>query len=92
MDDIRACKQLCLFTNNEKHAFPARQLTDSCAILQLPVGRSCVLTLKHGANLPPGSHPALAGVLAQRRLQDKQGHTTEEEEDKVRDKEGTWKY
>lgn len=46
-------------------------------------------TLEHGADLPPGGHPALAGVLAQSRLQEEDGNTTEEEENKIRDEEDT---
>lgn len=46
-------------------------------------------TLEHGADLHPGSHPTLTGVLAQSRLQEEQGNTTEEEENKIRDEEDT---
>ena len=46
-------------------------------------------TLEHGADLPPGGHPALAGVLAQRRLQEEHGDAAEEEEHKVGDEEDT---
>lgn len=46
-------------------------------------------TLEHGADLPPGGHPPLAGVLAQSRLQEEDGNTTEEEENKIRDEEDT---
>lgn len=48
------------------------------------------LTLEQGAYLPPGSEAALAGVLAQRRLQEEERDATEEEENKVRDEEDTW--
>lgn len=46
-------------------------------------------TLEHGADLPPGRHPTLTGVLAQSRLQEEQRNTTEEEENKIRDEEDT---
>lgn len=46
-------------------------------------------TLEHGADLPPGGHPTLTGVLAQSRLQEEQRNTTEEEENKIRDEEDT---
>lgn len=49
------------------------------------------LTLEHGADLPPGGQAALAGVLAQRRLQEEERDAAEEEEDKVRDEEDTCK-
>jgi len=47
------------------------------------------LTFKDGADLPPGSDPSLAGVLPQRRLQEEQGDPAGEEEDEVRDEEGS---
>lgn len=50
------------------------------------------LTLEHGADLLPGSHPTLAGVLAYGQPQEEQGHTTEEEGQTIRDEEGTCKW
>lgn len=47
------------------------------------------LTLEQGAYLPPGGEAALAGVLAQRRLQEEDRDAAEEEENKVRDEEDT---
>lgn len=47
------------------------------------------LTLKEGADLPPGCDAPLAGVLAQRCLQEEDGDATGEEEDEVGDEEGT---
>lgn len=46
------------------------------------------LTLKKGADLPPGCHAALAGVLAQRHLQEEHRDAAGEEEDEVGDEEG----
>lgn len=48
-----------------------------------------LLTLKDGTDLPPGCDATLAGVLAQRCLQEEDGNATGEEEDEVGDEEGT---
>lgn len=48
------------------------------------------LTFKEGADPAPGCHPSLAGVLAQRRLQEEDRDPAGEEEDEVGDEEGTW--
>ena len=47
------------------------------------------LTLKDGADLPPGSDAPLTGVLAQRRLQEEDRNAAGKEEDEVGDEEGT---
>lgn len=49
------------------------------------------LTLEHGTDLLPGSHPTLAGVLAYGQPQEEQGHTKEEEGQTIRDEEDTCK-
>lgn len=46
-------------------------------------------TLEHGADLLPGGHPALTGVLAYCQSQEEHGHTTEEEGEAIGDEEGT---
>lgn len=48
------------------------------------------LTLEEGADLPPGCHTPLAGVLAQCHLQEEHRDATGEEEDEVGDEEGSW--
>lgn len=50
---------------------------------------SGLLTLKDGANLPPGCDASLASVLAQCCLQEKDRNATGKEEDEVGDEEGT---
>lgn len=49
------------------------------------------LTLEHGADPLPGSHPTLASVLAHGQPQEEQRHTTEAEGQTIRDEEGTCK-
>lgn len=49
------------------------------------------LTLEHGADLLPGGHPTLAGVLAQGQSQEEQGHSAEEEGEAVGDEDGTYR-
>lgn len=46
------------------------------------------LAFKQGADLPPAGDAALTGVLTERRLQEKDGNATSEEEDQVRNEEG----
>lgn len=48
-----------------------------------------LLTLKDGANLPPGCDASLASVLAQRCLQEEDRNATGKEEDEVGDEKGT---
>jgi hypothetical protein len=48
-----------------------------------------LLTLKDGADLPPGCDTSLASVLAQCSLQEKDRNATGKEKDEVGDKEGT---
>ena len=55
--------------------------------LQRSGGRT--LTLEEGADLPPGCDAALAGVLAQRHLQEEHRDAAGEEEDEVGDEEGS---
>ena len=50
------------------------------------------LTLKDGADLPPGSDAPLTGVLAQRRLQEEDRNAAGKEEDEVGDEEGTCRW
>lgn len=52
-------------------------------------GQRGTLTLEKGADLSPGCHTALAGVLAQRHLQEEHRDATGEEEDEVGDEEGS---
>ena len=52
-------------------------------------GPGRTLTLEEGANLLPGSDAALAGVLAQRHLQEEHRDAAGEEEDEVGDEEGS---
>ena len=68
------------FKCNDKHGIPAESLP------------GLVCTLEHGADLPPGGHPALAGVLAQSCLQKEQREPTEVEQEAVWDEESTWKF
>lgn len=49
------------------------------------------LTLEHGADLLPGGHPTLTGVLAYCQSQEEQRHTTEEEHVAIQDEEGAYK-
>lgn len=59
------------------------------ALRALVAGQMGALTLEQGADLPPGCHAALAGVLAQRHLQEEHRDATGEEEDEVGDEEGS---
>lgn len=49
-----------------------------------------LLTFKQGTDFPPAGDASLAGVLAQRRLQEEDGNATGEQEDQVGDEERTW--
>lgn len=57
--------------------------------MALAGGQRGTLTLEKGADLPPGCHTALAGVLAQCHLQEEHWDTAGEEEDEVGDEEGS---
>jgi len=48
------------------------------------------LTFEQRADLPPAGDASLAGVLAQRGLQEEHGDPTRKEENEVRDEEGPW--
>lgn len=52
-------------------------------------GKKGTLTLEKGADLPPGCHAPLAGVLAQCHLQEEHWDATGKEEDEVGDEEGS---
>lgn len=49
-------------------------------------------TLEHGTYFPPGGHPALTGVLAQRSLQKKHRDATAEKEHTVGDEKDPWNH
>lgn len=49
-----------------------------------------LLTFKQGTDFPPAGDASLAGVLAQRCLQEENGNATGEQEDQVGDEERTW--